>query len=284
MSIAFPNLGIYLKYVPKSFSIGGFTIACYGILIAIGVLLGFSVANKEANRQALRRDICWDFAFPAILFSILGARLYYVYFSWDYYGTHPQDIFNIRQGGLAIYGGVIAGFLTLFLFCKIKRVNFHRMADSCVLGLLVGQAIGRWGNFTNREAFGEYTESLFAMRIPAQMVRSSDISVDIARHLSGDIDYIQVHPTFLYESMLNVILFLLLYGYSKHKAYAGEIAVLYLGGYGIIRFFVEGLRTDQLLLTGTALPISQLLGISLFLIAAVTEIIIRLVLIVRKKG
>lgn len=282
MSISFPNLGIYLDYVPKSFAIGGFTIACYGMLIALGVLAGFAIANWDANKQGLEKDVCWDFSLWAIVFSIVGARLYYIAFSWDYYKSHLNEIWNIRQGGLAIYGGVIAGFLTLFIFCRAKHLNFRRMADSCVLGLLLGQAIGRWGNFTNREVFGEYTDGLFAMRIPVEMVRSRDISQEIASHLVGDVNFIQVHPTFLYESALNLLLLMVLLLYRKHKAYAGEITILYLGGYGIIRFFVEGIRTDQLLIPGTTLPVSQMLGMGLFVAAALAEVGIRIRILMKK--
>lgn len=278
MSIAFPNLNIYLDYVPKSFTIGGFTIALYGVIIAIGVLAGFMVANADANRQALERDICWDFALPAIVFSLVGARMYYVAFRWEDYANDLRSILNIRQGGIAIYGAVIGGFLALLIFSKVKRVNFLRMADSCCLGLLLGQAIGRWGNFTNREVFGEYTDGLFAMRIPVEMVRASDISVSIASHLTVGINYIQVHPTFLYESALNFVLFFLLWKYSRKKKFAGEIAVLYLGGYGIIRFFIEGIRTDQLLLPGIGLPVSQMLGLVFFVLAFAIEALVRVIM------
>lgn len=279
MSIAFPNLNIYLDYVPKSFTIGGFTIALYGVIIAIGVLAGFTVANADANRQALERDICWDFALPAIVFSVVGARMYYVAFRWEDYANDLKSILNIRQGGIAIYGAVIGGFLALLIFSKVKRVNFLRMADSCCLGLLLGQAIGRWGNFTNREVFGEYTDGLFAMRIPVEMVRASDISVSIASHLTVGINYIQVHPTFLYESALNLVLFFLLWKYSRKKKFAGEIAVLYLGGYGIIRFFIEGIRTDQLLLPGIGLPVSQMLGLVCFILAFAIEALVRVLML-----
>lgn len=284
MSIAFPNLNIYLDYVPKSFSIGGFTIALYGVIIAIGVLTGFMVANADANRQGLAKDICWDFSLPAIIFSVIGARLYYVAFRWEDYANDLKSILNIRQGGIAIYGAVIGGFLTLLIYSKIRKVNFLRMADSCCLGLLLGQAIGRWGNFTNREVFGEYTDSLFAMRIPIEMVRTSDISPEIAAHITPGINYIQVHPTFLYESALNLLLLLILIWYSKHKLFAGEIAVMYLGGYGIIRFFIEGIRTDQLFVPHTTLPVSQMLGLALFLFAILAEVIVRISIAAKKKA
>ena len=273
--IAFPNLGIYLENVPKNFEVFGLAIAFYGLIIAIGMLLGFTLTNHESNRLGYPKDIWWDFAVPAILFSILGARLYYVIFSWDYYGKHLDQLFNIRGGGLAIYGGVIGGFLTLVVFCKIRKVNLWKMADVAVLGLLVGQIIGRWGNFMNREAFGGYTDGLFAMQLPMEAVRQSDISADIAAHIADGANYIQVHPTFLYESSLNLILLLVLWFYRKHKKFDGDMMLIYLGGYGIIRFFVEGLRTDQLQIGSTGIAVSQMLGIGLFALSLGTQIIVR---------
>jgi len=273
--IAFPNLGIYLENVPKTFELFGLTIAFYGLIIAIGMLLGFTLTNHESNKLGYPKDIWWDFSVPAILFSIFGARLYYVIFSWDYYGKHLDQLFNIRAGGLAIYGGVIGGFLTLVVFCKIKKQNLWKMADVAVLGLLVGQIIGRWGNFMNREAFGGYTDGLFAMQLPIEAVRQSDISADIAAHIVDGANYIQVHPTFLYESSLNLILLLVLWFYRKHKKFDGDMMLIYLGGYGIIRFFVEGLRTDQLQIGSTGIAVSQMLGILLFVLALGTQIIVR---------
>ncbi len=273
--IAFPNLGIYLENVPKTFELFGLTIAFYGLIIAIGMLLGFTLTNHESNKLGYPKDIWWDFSVPAILFSILGARLYYVIFSWDYYGKHLDQLFNIRAGGLAIYGGVIGGFLTLVVFCKIKKQNLWKMADVAVLGLLVGQIIGRWGNFMNREAFGGYTDGLFAMQLPIEAVRQSDISADIAAHIADGANYIQVHPTFLYESSLNLILLLVLWFYRKHKKFDGDMMLIYLGGYGIIRFFVEGLRTDQLQIGSTGIAVSQMLGILLFALSLGTQIIVR---------
>ncbi len=283
MAIDFPNLGIHLGYVPKSFQIGSFTIAMYGIIIATGVLLGFMLANREGNAVGMPKDIWWDFSLPAIIFSVLGARIYYVVFSWDYYKDHLNELLNIRQGGIAIYGAVIGGFLTLFIFSKIRKVRFLQMTDVGVMGLLLGQIIGRWGNFTNREVFGGYTDNLFAMRLPIEMVRQSDISPDIAAHITEGINYIQVHPTFLYESFFNLLLLIAMLLYRRHKKFDGEICLMYLGGYGIIRFVVEGIRTDRLLIGHTNIAVSQLLGIVLFAAAVVTEIIVRVRLAKQKE-
>ena len=276
MDIAFPNLGIYLKDVPKTISVFGFQIAFYGMIIAVGVLLGFTMASKEGDRLGHPKDFWWDFSIPAIVFSVIGARIYYVAFSWDMYKGNLKEIFNIRHGGLAIYGAVIAGFLTSYIFCKIKKVSYLSAVDAAVFGLLVGQIIGRWGNFMNREAFGGYTNGLFAMRLPIEAVRQSDISADIAAHIVEGTNYIQVHPTFLYESFLNLCLFIIMLLYRKHKRFDGEMALFYLGGYGIIRFFVEGLRTDQLQIGTTGIAVSQMLGLGLFAVSVIVAVIMHI--------
>ncbi len=276
MDIAFPNLGIYLKDVPKTISVFGFQIAFYGMIIAIGVLLGFTMASREGDRLGHPKDFWWDFSIPAIVFSVIGARIYYVAFSWDMYKGNLKEIFNIRHGGLAIYGAVIAGFLTSYIFCRIKKVSYLSAVDAAVFGLLVGQIIGRWGNFMNREAFGGYTNGLFAMRLPIEAVRQSDISADIAAHIVEGTNYIQVHPTFLYESFLNLCLFIIMLLYRKHKRFDGEMALFYLGGYGIIRFFVEGLRTDQLQIGITGIAVSQMLGLGLFAVSVIVSVIMHI--------
>ncbi|MBD5461961.1 MAG: prolipoprotein diacylglyceryl transferase [Lachnospiraceae bacterium] len=276
MDIDFPNLGIYLRNVPKSFSVFGFEIALYGVIIGIGVLLGILIAAKVAEKTGQDPDLYWDFAIYAVIFSIIGARIYYVVFAWDQYKNNLLSVFNIRQGGLAIYGGVIAAFTTLFIYAKIKKQNAFRMADTGVVGLILGQAIGRWGNFTNREVFGEYTDNLLAMRLPIAAVRSSDISESIAAHITEGVNYIQVHPTFLYESLWNLLILIILLLYWKHKKFEGEIALLYLGGYGLGRAWIEGIRTDQLLIPGTTLPVSQILAIVLFVGSVICDVVIRM--------
>lgn len=283
MDIAFPHLHIYLSNVPKNISVFGFQIAFYGIIIALGVFLGFMLASKEGKRLGQPDDLWWDFSIFAIIFSVIGARAYFVIFSWDLYKDNPLQIFNIRNGGLAIYGGAIAGFLTLFVFSKIKKQSFFSMADAGVFGLLLGQIIGRWGNFMNRECFGGYTDNLLAMRLPIEMVRSSDISPDIASHIVEGTNYIQVHPTFLYESCLNLILLLIMWAYRKHKKFDGEMVLWYLGGYGIIRFFVEGLRTDQLQIGQTGIAVSQMLGGILFVASLLAAIVLHVRLYRKQK-
>lgn len=276
MSIAFPHLGIYLKYVPKSFTVFGFTIAMYGLIIGIGVICGVSLSAHVAKITKQNPDWYWDLAIYLLIFSIMGARLYYVIFAWDYYKDDPIQILNIRNGGLAIYGGVIVGFITLAVYVKVKHKSYRLMADTGVFGVIMGQIIGRWGNFTNREAFGDYTDSLFAMRIPVAMVRSGEITAKMQAHMSTATNYIQVHPTFLYESLWNVLILTLMLLYIKHKKFHGEVALLYLGGYGFGRGLIESLRTDQLHLLGTSIPVSQLLGFTLFAFALITDIAVRI--------
>ena len=272
--IAFPNLNIYLSDVPKTISVFGFEIAFYGMIIAAGVFLGFMLAAKEGKRLGQPDDLWWDFILYAIVFSVIGARIYYVIFSWDMYKDNLWEIFNIRNGGLAIYGAVIGGVLTLLVFSKIKKQSFLGMADAGAFGLLVGQIIGRWGNFMNREVFGGYSDGLFAMRLPIEAVRASDISPALASHIVEGTNYIQVHPTFLYESVLNLILLLIMWAYRKHKKFDGEMLLWYLGGYGIIRYFVEGIRTDQLKIGHTNIAVSQMLGMILFIASLLIAVIV----------
>lgn len=276
MDIAFPHLGIYLKDVPKTFTVFGFPIALYGVIIAVGVLAGVLLAAKVAKLEHMDPDMIWDFAIYAIIFAIMGARIYYVVFRWDAYKDNLLEVFNLRNGGLAIYGAVIAAFLTLWIYCRIKKQRFLQMADICVPGLVLGQVIGRWGNFTNREVFGEYTDSLFAMRLPTQMVRAGDISEKIAAHMTETTNYIQVHPTYLYESLWNLVLLILMLLYRKHKKFEGEQWLLYLGGYGLGRAWIEGIRTDTLFIPHTTVAVSQVLAVILFVIALAADILVRL--------
>ncbi len=268
-SIEFPHLGIYLSSVGKSVNLGGFSIAYYGIVIGCGLLAGLFIALREAKRTGQNQDNYYDIAIYGAVFGILGARIYYVIFSWDMYKDNPISIFNIRQGGLAIYGGVIAAVITVLVYAKIKKLSAPLLMDTACLGLVTGQMIGRWGNFFNREAFGEYTDSFFAMKLPVDAVRESDITDLMTKHMitENGISYIQVHPTFLYESLWCLMVFVLLLLYRKHKKFDGEVFLMYLCGYGAGRFWIEGLRTDQLLIPETTLPVSRLLAGTLVVVS-----------------
>lgn len=260
--IEFPNLGIHLSSVGDHITVFGFDIAFYGIIIGLGILAGIFIAAAEARRTGQNPDDYYDLAIYAVIFSIIGARIYYVAFSWDMYKGDWKSILNIREGGLAIYGGVIAAIITVLVFAKIKKLSAPLIFDTAGLGLVAGQAIGRWGNFFNREAFGEYTDSLLAMRLPVNAVRASDITEMMRKHIEtvDGTACIQVHPTFLYESMWCLMVLVLLLLYRGHKKFDGEVFLLYLFGYGLGRFWIEGLRTDQLLIPGTAVPVSQVLA------------------------
>lgn len=281
--IAFPNLGIYLKDVPKSFSVFGFEIAFYGLIIGIGVLAGILMAVRMAKVTGQNPEGYWDFAIYAVFFSIVGARIYYVIFAWDFYKNDLLSIFKVRNGGMAIYGAVIAAFLTLFVYCKLKKKNPLLMGDTAMPGLILGQAIGRWGNFMNREVFGEYYDGLFSMQLPVAAVRSRDISDNIASHIPEGANYINVHPTFLYESVWNLLIMVLILAFRKHRKFDGELCLLYLGGYGVGRFIIEGIRTDTLFIPGTEIPVSQVLALLMAVFALGADIAVR-IKIKKRKG
>ena len=274
--IAFPNLGIYLKDVPKNFSVFGFEIAFYGLLIGVGVLCGILMAAHMAKVTGQNPDDYWDFALYAVFFSIIGARIYYVIFAWDFYKDDLMGIFRLRSGGLAIYGGVIAAFITLFVYCRIKKKNPLLMGDTAMPGLILGQAVGRWGNFMNREVFGEYYNGLFSMQLPIEAVRARDISENIAAHIPEGANYINVHPTFLYESVWNLLVFAALLLFRKHKKFHGELCLLYFGGYGLGRFIIEGIRTDTLFIPGTTVPVSQVLALAMVVFSLAADVLVRL--------
>lgn len=275
-SIRFPNLGIVIDHLGKSVSVFGFEIAYYGIIIGIGMLCGIALIAYEARKTGQDPELYYDFSLCAIISAIIGARIYYVVFEWDYYSQHLSEIFNLRQGGLAIYGGIIGGLICLAVFSKVRKSNIRLMADTAVLGLVLGQIIGRWGNFCNREAFGGYTDGLLAMqiRIDEAAYTTSEL-LEKAVTVDG-VQYIQVQPTFLYESLWNVGVLIVLLLYRKHKKFDGEVFLLYLFGYGFGRFIIEGFRTDQLLLPYIGLPVSRVLSGCLVVLSAVLIILKRM--------
>ncbi len=294
--IHFPNIGISFHNFGNGITIFGIDIAYYGIIIMCGMLLGIVLARHRAKISGQNVEIYEDFALYAILFAVVGARLYYVIFSWDSFKDNLWSILDLRSGGLAIYGGVIGGVLTGIIYSKIKKINFYLLADTCMPAMLLGQVIGRWGNFFNREVFGRYTDSLLAMQLDLRVV-SSDYrcseEVLAARYAGKEeifnnimeirqntvivdgIEYIQVHPTFLYESLWNLALLVLLSFYTPKKKFDGEILFLYLAGYGLGRAWIEGMRTDQLFLWGTPFAVSQLLSILLVVASSIVIIVKR---------
>lgn len=275
--IAFPNIGIYIPHLPKGITIGGFTIAFYGMIIAVGMLSGLWLACHQAQRTGQKKEVYTDFAIYAIIFSLIGARLYYVAFSWENYKDDLLQIFNTRGGGMAIYGAVIAAVLTAIIYCKVKKYNFFLLADTAVGGLVLGQIIGRYGNFFNREAFGEYTNSLFAMRLRVDQVNPANITELMRNHMTtiDGVQYIQVHPTFLYESLWNILVLVLILVFTTKKKFNGEIFLLYLVGYALGRVWIEGLRTDQLQIGSTGIAVSQVLSGAIVVVGVVVWICVR---------
>ena len=262
MEINFPNLGIYLDHVGKNISIFGFSIAYYGIVIVTGMMIAIWIAQREAKRTGQNPEEYLDLAMIGMAAGILGARIYYVIFAWDYYKDDLLSIFNIRQGGLAIYGGIIGACIAVVIYSRKKKQNFSLLMDTASMSIVFGQIMGRWGNFFNREAFGDYTNNLFAMQLPVSAVRANEITQKMWDHVVtvNGVEYIQVHPTFLYESLWNVGVLLFLFWFRKRKKFNGEVFLMYLIGYGLGRIWIEGLRTDQLLLPVVGLPVSQLLS------------------------
>lgn len=261
-NINFPNLNIYFDHVGKNIMIGDFAIAYYGITIAIGMMGGILLAATLAKRSGQNQDDYYEMALYAILSALVGARLYYVIFNWDYYSKDLTRILNVREGGLAIYGGVIAAIISVFIMTKRRKLEFGLVADTAGPALILGQCVGRWGNFFNREAFGGYTDGLLAMQIPVSAVRKSEITEELWAHTEviDGITYIQVHPTFLYESLWNLCLMISLLIYWKHRKFNGEVFLLYLFGYGVGRFWIESLRTDQLILPVVNVPVSMVVA------------------------
>ena len=277
--ISFVHLGLEIPHISKSFSIFGFSIAYYGVIVGLGFFIGICLACWIAKKENVSLDLMTDFAIWTIFAAIIGARAYYVIFAWEDYKDNLIQIFNLRAGGLAIYGGIIAVVCMMILFCKKRKVSIGKVGDCAVFGLVAGQIIGRWGNFVNCEAFGGYTDNLFAMQIRRDLVNPNMISPELAQHFAENpiikegIEYIQVHPTFLYESVWNLGVLILLLVVRKYKKFDGQMMCLYFIGYGIGRFWIEGLRTDQLKLFGTQIAVSQLLSAVLIVSALVVLIV-----------
>ena len=259
--IWFPNLGLeFYNLSRRVFTVFGFAIYWYAVFVIAGVMAGYVTALIEAKRTGQRQEDYMDLLFAGVVSAVIGLRLFYVAFNWDSFRDNPiRIITGFRDGGLAIYGGIIASIIAVYLFSKVRKLNVWTILDTCAPSFAIGQVIGRWGNFFNREAFGGFTDNLFAMRMVREqttMPLSSDILANTI--IYQGVEYIQVHPTFLYESVWNLGVFILLTWYRPHKKFNGEVFWLYLTGYGLGRFLIEGLRTDQLLLG--SMPVSQMMA------------------------
>lgn len=242
--ITFPNLGLELNINPVAFSVFDVDVYWYGLIIVSGIILALILAWKNRDTYGISWDTITDFAFIAIPVGIICARIYYVVFEWDYYKNNLSEIIKIWNGGIAIYGAIIGGIIAAVIFCKKKKIKFLDLCDFCAPYVALCQSIGRWGNFVNREAYGEITDSFLKMGI-------YDASID---------NYIYVQPTFLYESICTFIIFCVLYSYRHNKRFSGEIFYLYMMLYGIARFIVEGFRSDSLYFCG--FRVSQILGLT----------------------
>ncbi len=265
--IMFPNLGIDLHVDPTAFTIFGLDIQWYGILIVSGMLLALLFAYWNMHRVGIDPDRATDAVIGGIIGALIGARAYYVLLNWDYYCKNPREILNTRGGGLAILGGLIGAVIVGSVICKIRKVKFLPMMDLCGVGFLIGQGVGRWGNFVNQEAFGGNTDGLFAMtggRIQSWIYVNYDEMIVDPRY--------PVHPCFLYESAWCLLGALLLgIVLRKWRKFDGQIILMYMVWYGLGRFFIEGLRTDSLMI-GT-LRVSQVLSAVMFVVALVLLII-----------
>lgn len=250
--ISFPMLGNLSLNPPSYFTVFGINIYFYGVIIALGFVLGILYCAKNSSRFGIKSDDIYDLMLWLIPLSIVGARLYYVLFQLDHYIQNPIEILAVRDGGLAIYGGVIAGVLVAVFVCRHKKIPLPAMLDVMVFGLLIGQIIGRWGNFMNREAFGAETSVFCRMGLTAP-----------------DGTTIYVHPTFLYESLWNLACFIFLVVWTKkgRRKYDGQCVLIYFFWYGIGRTWIEGLRTDSLYIGSSNIRVSQALSIALALIS-----------------
>ena len=242
-TISFPELGLEMDPV-RQLSIGPLSIHLYGLIIGIGMILAVTYGMRRAREFGLTEDHILDGFLWVMPFAVLCARLYYCLFSWEMYRDNPISIFYIWEGGLAIYGGVLGAALGVILLCKIRKIDVRAFLDLVTIGFLIGQSLGRWGNFFNREAFGAETESFLRM--------------GLYNAYTGETTY--HHPTFLYESLWNAVGFVLLHFLSKRRKYDGQVALGYVAWYGLGRALIEGLRTDSLYIPGTGIRVSQLLA------------------------
>ena len=281
MSIRFPYLNIDLGFVGRSVSVFGFEFTFYGLLIMVGMLLGVGHIVLRAKRQGEDQNLYLGFSIAALIGGILGARFVYVLFRWEEFAGQPwQILLDTRNGGLSIYGGLVGGILFGLIYAKIRRVrraSSDRLADTASMGLLIGQIIGVWGNFFNRESFGQYTDNLLAMQIPVNAVSESQVTEQMKAHLAvvGDTAYIQVHPLFLYQSLWFLLTFVILEAFRRRQKYEGEIFELYVSFFCLGSMGVEWLRTDPLArVPGTKISVF-LLGTACMFVSNTIAVIVK---------
>lgn len=249
-------MGIVFNYIdPVAFNLGPLSVRWYGIIIAVGILLGYFVAQRALVKAGLHKDTLVDIIFYSALFGFIAARIYFVIFQWPYYAENPSEIIKIWHGGIAIHGGLIGGFIAGVIVCKVKNLNPFQIGDIVAPSIILAQGIGRWGNFMNHEAHGGSVSRAFLeqLHLPNFIIENM--------YINGQ----YYHPTFLYESIWDVAGFIILVNVRKHLK-LGETFFLYLTWYSIGRFFIEGLRTDSLMLTSN-IRVAQLVSILLILIS-----------------
>lgn len=261
-SITFPHLGMEFEQVSRGFSIFGFVISRYSILLVVGIIVAVGLTAIEAERTMQYAEEYLELSIWVGAFSIIGARALYVVLEWPYFAQHPLQILNLRKGGLALYGAIFAGILVAWIYSVFRQMSLGLILDTSLIGMVFLQIIGRFGDFFNREGFGEYTDGLFAMQIPVDMVRVSDVTERMKNHMEviGGVRMIQVHPAFAYEIVWCFVLLLILSIYRSSKRFDGEIFLLYLMGYSIGRIGIESLRTDRMLIWGTKIPAMIVIG------------------------
>ena len=281
--IYFPGPGIGFGNVPSGINVFGFEIKFYGVIIALGFMLALKSAMREAKLSGQNEENYVDFLLVLVIPAILGARLYYILFRLDDFIVPGQSLkdtllgmLNLRNGGLAIYGGLIAGTIVVCLFSKKRGIPIPLFGDTITMGILIGQILGRWGNFFNREVFGDYTSGFLRMGIPvgyysdtfmSEYLKANGIVNDAMlshQEMINGVSCITVHPTFLYESLWNVALLIFMLIYRKRKKFDGELSMMYLVGYGVGRFLIEGIRTDSLMIG--PLKVSQVVAVSCILV------------------
>lgn len=270
-TVFFDGLDIQFDLPSVAFTIGGYEVHWYGIIIAFGFALAVIYGGRMAYKWKMSLDGMTDVLIWGTLLGIICARAYYVAFEWDYYSVHKNEIIAIWNGGIAIYGGIIGAIIGAAIGCKIGKIDFRNLLDIGALGLLIGQGIGRWGNFFNQEAFGTNTDTaLFRMwseKIRDNIIQNQDTMLAKGLHVDPNR---AVHPTFLYESVWCLLLFLALHiVITKYRKFKGEVFLLYGIGYGLERMVVEGMRTDSLYIGSSTVRVSQLLSAVVVVLFAV---------------
>ena len=272
--IQFVNLGVSFRHLPAGISIGGITISSFFVLVLCGIVTGCRMSRHIARNNGENPSDYLTLTVLGVLFGAAGAHLFYVILNWERFQSHPLQILQLDGGGMEFYGALGAGVLADFLWCLLRRRSFGKVSDTAAFGLLLAQTIGEWGNFFSCQAFGGYTNRLFAMRISASDVRPDQITRELADHIvtvRGS-DYIQVHPLFFYRSLWLLILLLVCLAFRGRRRWDGEIFCWYLAGYGSCRLLTEGLAAAPIVLPGTGIPAAQM-------IAAVTTVLALLILL-----